>query len=283
MAEPDKRAIRPLKASLAISGKPFEADFAKPLDISIPLIFDGPQPNTYDVPPASARAYQDGTFVGDVSKGGSCNFEQYALIPHCNGTHTECVGHISYERIPLNSIISAPVFPATLVSIAAEEATQSNETCRPDKNPDDMILTARALREALQGCNPAFLEGLIIRTLPNDSDKKSRRYMAAPPPYFSVEAMQYVVQLGIQHLLLDLPSVDRMFDKGLLTTHHIFWEVEEGNHEVEATKCSRKTITEMIFVPDEIRDGRYLVALNIPNFTADVAPSRPVLYALTPC
>ncbi|HNB56593.1 MAG TPA: cyclase family protein, partial [bacterium] len=73
----------------------YAIDLNSPLDISIPVYFDGLQPNTYGVPVASARAYEDGKFVGDVRRGGSCNFEEYRIVPHCNGTHTECVGHIS--------------------------------------------------------------------------------------------------------------------------------------------------------------------------------------------
>ena len=41
-----------------------------------------------------------------------------------------------------------------------------------------------------------------------------------------------------------------------------------------------KTITEMIYVSDEIRDGLYLMDLNVTNFSADASPSRPLLYKL---
>ena len=35
----------------------------------------------------------------------------------------------------------------------------------------------------------------------------------------------------------------------------------------------------MIYVPDEVLDGDYLLELQVPHFINDAAPSRPVLYA----
>ena len=34
----------------------------------------------------------------------------------------------------------------------------------------------------------------------------------------------------------------------------------------------------MMFAPEYIKDGRYLLNLQIPAFVSDVAPSRPILY-----
>ena len=42
------------------------------------------------------------------------------------------------------------------------------------------------------------------------------------------------------------------------------------------------TITEMIFVPDEVADGIYALSLQVAPFVADAAPSRPLLFALDP-
>ena len=38
------------------------------------------------------------------------------------------------------------------------------------------------------------------------------------------------------------------------------------------------SITEMIYVPDEIEDGTYLLELQFAPFENDASPSRPVLY-----
>ena len=126
-----------------------------------------------------------------------------------------------------------------------------------------------------------FLKALIIRTLPNDDSKKTRNYMDHEPPFISLEAMNFIVEAGVEHLLIDTPSVDRLFDDGNLNAHHIFWNVEEGSHESLTKQELYKTITEMIYVSDEIKDGSYLLNLQIAPFESDASPSRPLLYPLT--
>ena len=101
--------------------------------------------------------------------------------------------------------------------------------------------------------------------------------MKKPSSFFTIEAMHYIVELGIKHLLVDTPSVDRLFDDGILSAHNIFWETKEKKLNVNASK---KTITEMIFVPDTIKDGKYLLNLQFAPFVADAAPSRPIVYKI---
>ena len=92
-----------------------------------------------------------------------------------------------------------------------------------------------------------------------------------------VDAMEYLVSLGLKHLLVDTPSVDRLFDDGHLSAHNIFWETK-GKELNPNTQ--NKTITEMIFVPSSVEDGSYLLNLQIPAFVSDAAPSRPIIYKI---
>ena len=92
-----------MKAEVEIENKKYNVDFSKGIDISIPLNFNGEQPNTYGVDRATSKPFQNGEFIGDTRKGGPCNFETYSFTPHCNGTHTECIGHITDERIDILS------------------------------------------------------------------------------------------------------------------------------------------------------------------------------------
>ena len=85
--------------------------------------------------------------------------------------------------------------------------------------------------------------------------------------------MQKIVDLGINHLLIDLPSVDPEWDNGALASHHIYWNYPD-NPRLDAS------ITEFAFVRDDIQDGEYLLKLNVSNFESDAAPSRPVLYPI---
>jgi hypothetical protein len=93
--------------------------------------------------------------------------------------------------------------------------------------------------------------------------------------------MRYLRELGVRHLLVDLPSVDRMNDDGILSAHRVFWGVAPGEIDIEPEKRSPYTITELIYVPDSVADGSYLLNLQIAPFLADAAPSRPILYPLS--
>src|SRR5207244_1945999 len=155
----------------------YEINTREPLDISIPLRFNGAQPNAYGVERATSTACEAGAIVGDTRRGGSCNFEQIKLIPHCNGTHTESVGHITRERISVQDCLKAAFIPATLVSIEPETTSQTNETYSVELNPEDKLITRRILEDALENFDANGFEGLIIRTLPNDESKLTRVYL----------------------------------------------------------------------------------------------------------
>jgi len=269
-----------MKVTFQINNKNYTSDLSNAFDISIPLIFKGPQPNTYDVETATARTYEAGEFIGDTRRGGGCNFEEYRLIPHCNGTHTECVGHISLERISVSNTLKSSFIPSTLLTVTPEAAANTEDVYIPAKNTEDLIITKKCLKDKIDTTDKNFHNALIIRTLPNDDTKRSRRYMENFPPFFSVDAMKYIAELGTEHLLIDIPSVDRTFDEGKLTAHHIFWNVREGSHDVDKHIHSMKTITEMIYAADEITDGCYIANIQIPNFDSDAAPSRVLIYKI---
>ena len=265
--------------SITIANQTFQLQ-SQPIDIAIPMQFNGPQPNTYGVPKAAGQAFEGEGFVGDVRRGGSCNFETYQLTPHCNGTHTEGVGHITGERIAVHPLLEDSFFPATLVTVQPLSPADTSDTYRPAANPEDRMITRHSLETALADADPIWLEALVIRTLPNDDAKRSRDYLAEPPAFFSLVAMQFIRQLGVKHLLTDLPSVDRMFDDGHMDNHHEFWSVPKDGHETSDPAGRARTITEMIFVPDTVADGRYLLELQVAAWMTDAAPSRPRLWGL---
>jgi kynurenine formamidase len=269
-----------LKAKFYVNNKEYGINTPEGIDISIPMLFNREQPNIYDVDKARAKAFESEQFTGDTRLGGSCNFEEYKLIPHCNGTHTECVGHISEERISIHNTLNNSFIPSTLITVAPVDAFNTTDNYSPHKRKGDVMITLKSLKEPLGEFNKDFIEGLIIRTLPNDDSKKLRRYSQKPAPYFSIEAMELIAELGVEHLLVDIPSVDRAFDKGRLTNHHIYWNVKQGSHEVDKRNHSLNTITEMIYVPNDVEDGLYLLNLQIAPFAADAAPSRPVIYKI---
>ena len=163
---------------------------------------------------------------------------------------------------------------STLVSVTPRNTT---ENYTPDLNKEDLVITKEDLKFQLKDINPAFLQALIVRTIPNLENKKSRDYMKVAPAFFSIDAMKYIVSLGVVHLLVDTPSVDRLLDDGHLSAHNIFWETKGKEFN---PNTQNKTITEMIFVPSSLEDGAYLLNLQIPAFVSDAAPSRPIIYKI---
>ncbi len=269
-----------MKISVQIEGKTFQINPDKYFDLSIPLNFNGLQPNAYGAERAVSKPCEAGPLVGDTRQGGSCNFEQYTFIPHCNGTHTESIGHITKERITILGSLKDAFMPAVLVSVEPENADGTTDTYAPEKGPDDRLITRAGLEDALKTPPPgsAGYTALIVRTLPNDDSKKTRDYMKEPAPFFSLEAMGYIAKLGFEHLLVDLPSIDRAFDEGRLSAHRIFWNIGEKSQEIDKESRVNRTVTEMIYVPDEVENGPYLLNLQIAPFAADAAPSRPLLF-----
>lgn len=273
--------------TLQTDGQNYRIDLEKPINIAVPLDFHGLQPNAYDVEKALSKPCEAGTIVGDTRRGGSCNFEQITFIPHCNGTHTECVGHITYERIAVHDCLTDALFPAVLISVLPENASETTETYSIGLNETDKLITRKSLQDALQKCeteNSKFKiqnsQSLILRTLPNDESKLSKTYAEEIPPFFSLEAIKFISELNIKHLLVDVPSIDRIYDEGKLSNHRAFWRVEQGSFEVNEESLINNTITEMIFVSSKIADGFYLLNLQIAPFVADAAPSRPVLFQI---
>ena len=93
------------------------------------------------------------------------------------------------------------------------------------------------------------------------------------PSAVTVAFMDKLVQQGVLHLLVDLPSVDREVDGGRLEAHHAFWRVPDNPRQ----GCS---ITELIYMPSSAPDGMYLLHLGVAPMDNDAAISRPVLYPL---
>ncbi len=250
-------------------------------DLSIPLDFAGPQPAHFGADPARARPMIAGSFTGDTTQAGSCNAAVVTVNVHCNGTHTETVAHLT-DTLLAPREIAPGLTRAVLVSIEPERAADSSESTVPAPHRGDRLLT----RHALDACASRWLDddvdALIVRTLPNEGEKKHRKYLdAAEVPYFTAEAMRFLVGAGIDHLLVDTPSVDRLHDEGALTGHRIFWGLPPGSREIGDAARGSATITEMIFVPDDADDGRYLLDLQVAPFLSDAAPSRPLVYPVT--
>ena len=197
-----------------------------------------------------------GDWVGEVAQGGSVNFKNISFNPHGHGTHTECVGHISKEFYSVNKSLKQFMFMAELITVLPEETN------------GDFIITQKILDNFLHDKTP---EAVVIRTLSNPESKVHKNYTDTNPAFINEEAMHYMIGKGIEHILFDMPSVDREVDGGALLAHKAFWEYPKNTN-------THRTITELVYIPNSIYDGTYLLDLQIAAFENDAAPSRPLLY-----
>jgi len=256
---------------IAILDNKYQIDLSKPIDISIPLTNTDENPIAWYIEKPVIEPVVFGDWIGKVSEGkSSTNFNNIFFNPHGHGTHTECLGHITNDFYSINQSLKQFFFSAKLITV------------EPEKIGDDFVITKELIEKALGASTPLSvtkLEAIIIRTLPNQKEKKSRKYSNTNPPYLSEEAAIFIRESEIQHLLIDLPSVDKEHDEGKLLAHKAFWNVKD-THNVNPDARLNATITEMIYVSDEIEDGNYILNLQIASFENDASPSKPILYKI---
>ncbi|MDC6354350.1 MULTISPECIES: cyclase family protein [Robiginitalea] len=245
-----------MQTRLEKNGTTYLADLSAPTDLSIPVSANGI--TAWGVPGATLEPHGQPGFTGSVATGASVNFYDITFNPHAHGTHTECMGHITERPYSVNTIPPAPWMEARLVSIEPEPAGKGAH------------VSLGQLREAL---GTPSCEAVVIRTYPNPPSKRGRSWSGSNPPYLDPKASAWLAAEGVLHLLIDLPSVDPEEDGGALAAHTAFWGLP-GNPRPAAT------ITELIFVPDSLADGRYLLNLQVAAIENDASPSRPLLFKL---
>ena len=245
-------------ATIFYKSKKYCIDLSKPIDISIPVTGNKNNVNAWYVPAPEIKPVVEGHFTGSVLAGASTNFNTIFFNPHAHGTHTECMGHITEEFHSVNRHLNRFFFLAELITIA------------PGKVGNDHVISKKQLENALKGNRP---EAVVVRTLPNTPEKLTMQYSHTNPPYLLEEAALFLRECGVDHLLIDLPSVDKEKDEGKLLAHKAFWNTN-GNKRLQAT------ITEFIFVPNTVPDGSYFLNLQPAPFENDASPCKPVLYLI---
>lgn len=246
-------------------------NFKHPISIAMPYSNQQAQASAWYVDDIKIEAVKNGDWEGLVAKGASVNFRNITFNPHGNGTHTECLGHISPEIYSVYEHLKS--YHAFSYLISVESTVLEN---------GDNIISLDNLKASLQSCqtnNEIYkflpeIKALILRTLPNNEEKLAKNYSNTNPTYMSDEAMLFLTrEFGIEHFLIDLPSVDKEKDGGKLSTHHIFWQYPEQPR-------FNATITELVYIENTIIDGIYFLNLQIAPFENDASPSNPCIYKL---
>ena len=258
---------------MQIQYKNYSFDLSKPIDISIAIKNGNNNPKAFYGPDTILEAVRTDEFVGSTTEGGILNFKNIFLNPHGNGTHTECLGHITENEFTINQCLKKFHHLAQVISITPE-ILKNGDTIISEKQMKELNFHQEA-------------KAIIIRTLPNREDKIVRDWSGTNHTYIHHLAMQFLVKNGFEHFMIDSPSVDKEDDNGKLLSHKIFWGLlNEKTQAKGAVKVDdsysldrkNSTITEMIYVPNEIKDDLYLLNIQIISLEMDASPSKILLF-----
>tara|TARA_B100000989_G_scaffold132133_1_gene98080 strand:- start:401 stop:1195 length:795 start_codon:yes stop_codon:yes gene_type:complete len=230
------------------------------VDLSIENNFSGRAPTFYNSSQPTNKPLISENFVGNVKQGGSCNVPVVSLNIHCTGTHTECEGHVTNSNVSIVDVCPVGLIPAHLITVEPQLTSETDDSYHVGWDGDSVI-TKKSIQKKIS----QFHSGLIVRTTPNEKSKISRNYDEIIAPFFTNQAIDYIASEGVKHLLVDLPSVDKANDNGKLGNHKRFFKYG-------------KTISELLFIEDSISDGFGFLQIQIPNWSLDAVPSRPIFY-----
>ncbi len=245
-------------ATIQYNSRKLQIDLSQPIDISMPLRASKDNVNAWYVGPPKIEPVKDREWIASVAEGSCINFNAISFNPHAHGTHTECVGHITEKVHSINENLKQFFFLAEVITVA------------PEKLNGDFVISKKQLQFAIGNKKR---DAIVIRTIPNTSEKITMQYSNTNPPYLLEEAAVYLREKGVKHILIDLPSVDKEKDDCKLLAHNAFWNTK-GKMRMDAT------ITEFIYVPNTVDDGCFFLNLQIAPFENDAAPSKPILYKI---
>jgi arylformamidase len=245
-----------MKTIIQLENEQVAIDLSQPHDISI-AVQNGAGVGAWYIDQPEIKYVEVDGYVGNVKLGGSTNFNDVNFNPHSHGTHTECIGHITEAFHSVNdALLDGTFFKAQLMSVT------------PQQIDGDLVIN-----ESVAASLKAGVKAVILRTVPNPESKKTKNYSRTNPPYVDAGLMLHFRKSDIQHVLIDLPSVDKEKDNGALLAHKEFWNFD-GEQRLDAT------ITELVYVPDAVKDGLYMMDLQVAPIENDAAPSRPILYEI---
>lgn len=262
----------------------YDVDLGAARDLSIPVRFHDPAFATgaraFSLPAPSTRPVEGGGFVGDVRRGGSCNCETHTFTPHGDGTHTEGPGHILHTRRPV--VVGDVVCVAVVVRVEPRLLGDSVDDVAGNHRHDDLVVDTDAVAAGLaavlqrDGRPELAPTALILATGPG-ALRRRQQHSGTNPPYLTPDAATFIRERGFVHLLVDLPSLDRENDGGLLSAHHAFFDIAPG---VKDSDVADRSVTELIAVDDDIAEGVCALFLQLAPIVADAAPSRPLIAPL---
>merc|ERR1712166_364255 len=231
--------------------------------------------------------------------GQSCFFDLFNSIsiwtsnhtsqpPHWKGTHMCSVGVLSQNAaISVHKALHnrPTVVPCTVLTVHLEPIGAANEQYFAPCSHDTLCVTRRALELAMltapaMTLRPGFLTALCIRTRWRNSATAGHVRAC-----FSIQAMEWILNHSVTHLLVDLPSLDLEQDNtkcGLQQARAAMFGLSPAQAAAAPVnrECARNTFTCAASIPDEVKDGIFLLSLAAGGFDGYCMPSAPALHRI---
>ena len=216
------------------------------IDISIPYNFNGAQPNFYDVNPGKLSPFKFAETSYSVANGAGCNVPEISMNIHCTGTHTECVGHLLEKNGSVSECIQDLYMPTVLLTVRPKLFSECSDGYHVAVKGDEKVISKESIEVSYKKHKLNNPLSMIIRTLPNPKEKQFYSFTENYPPFFTNDSLIFLSN-KIQHLVVDIPSIDRMEDDGILGNHRIFWSSHDDpkgsvNSDSNKTTESNKSI-----------------------------------------
>lgn len=254
-----------MKVKISTNNENFKVDFNRPIDLSLTSKVKNSFKAWY-VDEIKINTIKSEGFIGSVKEGGSVNFRELLINPHGNMTHTESVGHISQDNIYVNEILQSFHFISQVITVVPKKEFIIDENGGKET---DLVIDVDQIKNKIL----PKMEAVILRTQNHFEELAYKTYHNTNWPYLKEETAAYLRNIGVQHLLIDQPSIDKEFDQGKLLAHKAFWNYP---NEID----QKRTITELIGIPDKVKDGKYLLNISLANIENDASPSRPIIYEI---
>ena len=248
-----------MHSTFKINKKEYRINLNNGVSIATPFHQKNHLPRAFYSPDLDIEPVRNEGWIGSTTEGGILNFKNIFINPHGNGTHTECVGHIATEPYYIKDCLQRNHHLGQLF------------TLQPEQRGEDTVITKNLVNNLdLQN----EVNCILIRTLPNQEADKIRDWSGSNPTYIDADAMAVLVEKGIEHFMIDTPSVDRENDEGKLLAHKTFWNYPGKTPRLNAT------ITEMFYAPESVLDGLYLVNIQTLPLEMDASPSNIILFPI---
>lgn len=231
-----------------------------PVDLSVPVDPHSGLPKAWYKGPAEVQPVRSDGWVGSVAEGGAVNFRDVLFNPHAHGTHTETHEHIHDTFEPIDRQVRSGDIPFLLPAFLLHAPAEPHG--------DDAVVPLSALHRVVPEFHAVKPLAVVIGT---EQPQAPKNWSDTNPPYLEEGFAELLCELGVQHLLIDLPSVDREMDGGALKAHNAFFGPS-------GSPRSNATISELLHVPKSLQQGPGLLALQVSPFVNDAAPSRPVWF-----